>query len=347
MANYYRRFIQGFAAITKPLTQLLKKGVKWEWQEPQEQAFQTLKKKLTTTLTLSYPDSTTPYRVCCDASGTGIGAALEQPDSKGLWRPVAYYSRSLRKGELNWTITEKECFAVVQSLKVWRHYVEGTEFEVITDHAALQWMFDQNEPKGRVARWILSVQALGKFKVTHRAGRVHRNGDALSRRPFIAAIKPDQRQSNLEELKEDSTIGMVLLNLDLHSNYQVLENQLYRVQNEKRLEPILQWVVPKSQREDYMKQYHDLPTGGHLGLKKTYSRMQKAVWWPTMRVDLHKYIQMCQKCQEFRTGSTATGLMKSLTAEYPWQRLCIDLKGPLPVSEEYKYVLTVKDIFSK
>ena len=78
LAGYYRRFIPDFSRIAKPMMELLKKVVKFVWNDKCEEAFQTLKDQLTTSPVLATPDSTKPFDVYCDASGTGLGCVLMQ-----------------------------------------------------------------------------------------------------------------------------------------------------------------------------------------------------------------------------------------------------------------------------
>ena len=96
MAGYYRRFIEGFSTVAKPITQLLTKDKKFVWTEACEKSFQELKKKLTTAPVLTVPDIHKSFEVYCDASRKGLGCVLMQ-DGK----VVAYASRQLRKHEEN------------------------------------------------------------------------------------------------------------------------------------------------------------------------------------------------------------------------------------------------------
>jgi hypothetical protein len=96
LAGYYRRFILDFSRIAKPMTELLKKGVKIVWSEACEEAFHTLRQHLTSTPVLVQPDNAKPFEVFCDASGTGLGCVLMQQG-----RVIAYASRELRPHELN------------------------------------------------------------------------------------------------------------------------------------------------------------------------------------------------------------------------------------------------------
>jgi hypothetical protein len=76
LAGYYRRFVPELSKITRPMTELLKKGVRFNWDDRCEQAFQTLRKLLTSTPILAQPDITRPFDVYCDASVTGLGYVL-------------------------------------------------------------------------------------------------------------------------------------------------------------------------------------------------------------------------------------------------------------------------------
>ena len=113
LAGYYRRFIPDFSRIAKPMMELLKKGVKFIWDDKCEEAFQTLKARLTTTPVLATPDSTKPFDVYCDASGTGLGCVLMQD-----YRVIAHALRALRNHEKNYPTHDLELAAVIHALKL-------------------------------------------------------------------------------------------------------------------------------------------------------------------------------------------------------------------------------------
>jgi hypothetical protein len=120
LAGYYRRFIPDFSRIAKPMTKLLKKGVKYEWSQKCEDAFHTLRQHLTTAPVLAQPDNAKSFDVYCDASTTGLGCVLMQDN-----RVIAYASRALRPHEQNYPTHDLELAAVVHALKIWRHYLMG------------------------------------------------------------------------------------------------------------------------------------------------------------------------------------------------------------------------------
>jgi hypothetical protein len=120
MVNYYRRFIEGFSKIARPMTALLAKKVEFKWTPACQESFETLKKKLTTTPVLILPDVHKPFSVYCDASDTRLGCVIMQEGNV-----VAYSSRQLKIHEKNYPTHDLELEAVVHALKTWRHYLYG------------------------------------------------------------------------------------------------------------------------------------------------------------------------------------------------------------------------------
>ncbi|GJT56845.1 putative reverse transcriptase domain-containing protein [Tanacetum coccineum] len=147
LAGYYRRFIEGFLKIAKPMTKLTQKSVKFDWGDKEEAAFQTLKQKLCSAPILSLPEGSENCMVYCDASHKGLGAVLMQKE-----RVIAYASRQLKIHEKNYTTHDLELGAVVFALKMWRHYLYGMRYVVFTDHKSLQHILDQKELNMRQRR---------------------------------------------------------------------------------------------------------------------------------------------------------------------------------------------------
>jgi hypothetical protein len=113
LAGYYRRFIEGFSKIRKPMMELLEKDKKFKWTPACESSFQELKKRLTTAPVLVMPNMEKPFSIYCDASGQGLGCVLMQDG-----HVVAYASRRLRKHEVNYPTHDLELAAVVHALKI-------------------------------------------------------------------------------------------------------------------------------------------------------------------------------------------------------------------------------------
>ncbi|CAI7908869.1 unnamed protein product [Closterium sp. NIES-53] len=152
-ATYCHRFVQGYASIASPLTDLLRKGVEYVWDPAQQQAFEQMKQSLTSSPTLSYPDPTRPYVVVTDASDQAIGAVLLQDQGRRL-QPIAYDSRKLRGAELNYPIHDKEALTIIHAYNVWRCYIEGADSVIRTDHCSLRFLKSQPQLSRRQARWM-------------------------------------------------------------------------------------------------------------------------------------------------------------------------------------------------
>ncbi|GJR18691.1 putative reverse transcriptase domain-containing protein [Tanacetum coccineum] len=176
LTGYYRRFIEGFSKIAKPMTKLTQKSVKFNWGEKEETAFQTLKRKLCSAPILALPEGSENFIVYCDASHKGLGAVLMQKE-----KVIAYASRQLKIHEKNYTTHDLELGAVVFALKMWRHYLYGTKCVVFTDHKSLQHILDQKELNMRQRRWL---ELLSDYdcELRYRLGKANVVTDALSRK---------------------------------------------------------------------------------------------------------------------------------------------------------------------
>ena len=115
LANYYRKFIKDFSKLAIPLTKLLQKNIQFEWKQEQDDAFNTLKQKLTMAPVLKLPTRYERFQVITDASNQAIGAVLEQREGKDA-RPIAYLSQKLQGSQINWSIRDKELYAIVTAL---------------------------------------------------------------------------------------------------------------------------------------------------------------------------------------------------------------------------------------
>jgi len=183
LCSYYRRFIAGFADLAAPLHALTRKNVRFQWTSDQEQAFKTLKERLTSAPILGMPRDDGTYYLDTDASNFGLGAVLSQHQD-GYEVVLAYASRTLSSAERNYEVTRRELLAVVYGLKVYRQYLLGRRFVIRTDHSALQSLRRTPEPIGQQACWQAYIKQFD-FEIQHRPGARHTNADALSRRPSL------------------------------------------------------------------------------------------------------------------------------------------------------------------
>ncbi|XP_041987906.1 uncharacterized protein LOC121739485 [Aricia agestis] len=195
LVSYYRRFIPNFSKIAKSLTNLLKKDAPFSWKEEQQLAFETLKQSLISAPILAYPDFSQPFILTCDASNYAISAILSQ-GPVGRDRPIAYSSRTLNKAEINYSVTEKECLAIVFGTKVFRPYLFGRRFKIITDHKPLNWLFNCKDPGSRLIRWRLKLEEFD-YEIQYKKGKINTNADALSRYPVnpVNPVQPEKTDS--------------------------------------------------------------------------------------------------------------------------------------------------------
>ncbi|GJV53869.1 putative reverse transcriptase domain-containing protein [Tanacetum coccineum] len=176
LAGYYRRFIEGFSKITKPMTKLTQNKVKFVWGDKQEAAFQLLKQKLCSAPIQALPEGSEDFIAYCDALKKGLGAVLMQRE-----KVIAYASRQLKIHEKNYTTRDLELGAVVFALKIWRHYLYGTKCTVFTDHKSLQHIFNQKELNMRQRRW-LELLSDYDYEIRYHPGKANVVVDALSRK---------------------------------------------------------------------------------------------------------------------------------------------------------------------
>ena len=182
LANYYQQFVRDFSSLAKPLTKLTKTNQDWQWEDEQEQAFQELKARLSSTPILQRPICRGHFQLHTDWSVVGLGAVLTQRDDEDREFVVAYASRSNNAVEAKYSLYEGECLAAVWAMAHFRCYLYGNPFTLVKDHQPLKWLIDSDKLTSKLARWALMLQEY-QFQVVHRAGLVNLDADGLSRNP--------------------------------------------------------------------------------------------------------------------------------------------------------------------
>lgn len=179
-AGWYRRFILDFATKAVGMTDALRGKKKFVMTPEAVKSFEELKMALTSQPVLVNANFERTFYVQCDASDKGVGGVLFQKDDNEEEHPIMYFSKKMNPAQRNYTVSEKECLAVVFSLEKFRPFIEGYEFVVITDHSSLQWLMSTKDLSGRLARWSLKLQRY-TFTIQHRKGSQNIVPDALSR----------------------------------------------------------------------------------------------------------------------------------------------------------------------
>nr|GEW09205.1 putative reverse transcriptase domain-containing protein [Tanacetum cinerariifolium] len=261
--GYYQRFIEGFSLISKPLSKLTQKNKKYEWGMEEEEAFQTLKKKLCSAPIRALPEGTKNFIVYCDASLKGFKAILMQRE-----KVIVYASRQLKKHEENYTTHDLELGAVVFALRIWRHYLYGTKCTVYTDHKSLHYILDQKEINMRQWRWI---ELLSDYdcEIRYHPGKGNVVADALS-------------QKDREPLRVRSLVMTVHTNLPK----KILEAQTEAMKEEN--------VKAKNLGRDMiMHESHKSKYSIHPGSDKMYQDLKKLYWWPNIKADIATFVSKC------------------------------------------------------
>ena len=203
-ANFYRRFIKNFSQLCRPLNDLLKKGVPWQWGRAHQQAFANLKVAFSTAPTLAFFDYNRKTILETDASDWASGGVLSQIDDEGCLRPVAYFSSKHSASECNYEIYDKELLAIIKSLEEWRPELQGTQepFEIITDHKNLEYFMTTKALNQRQVRWSEFLSGFN-FRIIYRPGNKAARPDALSRKREHRPSKAnpsDERLKNRERV---------------------------------------------------------------------------------------------------------------------------------------------------
>lgn len=342
LVNYYRRFIKSYSARAAPLTDLLKKTKAWEWSEQCQRAFDDLKQAMMEEPVLVLPDYSQPFEVHTDASDFAIGGVLMQGK-----HPLAFESRKLNETERRYTVQEKEMTAIIHCLRIWRHYLLGSKFIVLTDNVATSYFQSQKKLSPKQARWQ-DFLAEFDYILQYKPGKANVVADALSRKAELAAMNKSH-----EGILEAIRVGM---------KHDPLAKQLVELATEGKTKRF--WVedgllytkgrrvyVPRFEnlRKNLIKECHDTKWAGHPGQRRTRALLESAYYWPKMRDEVEQFVRTCLVCQQDKAENKHPGgLLEPLpTPERPWVSISMDFITTLPISEGCGSIIVVVDRYSK
>ena len=208
LTNYYRRFLEGYAKIVRPLNNLIsgenadKKKTLVEWTPECQEAFEKLKTLCTEAPVLACPDFTRPFKLHIDACDRGLGAILYQDQPDGQEKPISFASRSLNKAESNYPAHKLEFLALKWAVtKRFHEYLYGNEFTVYMDNNPLTYILTTAKLDATGHRWVAALAAYN-FTLNYRPRMANIDADALSRIPW-----------NKEQTVEPETVGHLLSNV--------------------------------------------------------------------------------------------------------------------------------------
>ncbi|GJR52219.1 putative reverse transcriptase domain-containing protein [Tanacetum coccineum] len=328
------------------MTKLTQKGVKFDWGNKQEAAFQLLKQKLCSAPILALPEGSEDFIAYCDASKKGLGAVLMQRE-----KVISYASRQLKIHEKNYTTHDLELGAVVFALKIWRHYLYGTKCTVFTDHKSLQHILDQKELNMRQRRWL---ELLSDYdcEIRYHPGKANVVADALSRkereplrvRALVMTIGLDLPKQILKaqtearkpkNIKKEDVGGILVEN----------SKDPEKLRTEK-LEPRTDGTMCLNGRS-WLPCYGDLRTvimheshkskySIHPGSDKMYQDMKRLYWWPNMKANIATYVSKCLTYAKVKAEHQRPSglLVQPEIPQWKWDNIMMDFVTKLPKSSQ-------------
>ena len=340
-ASYYRQFVPHYAAIAAPLHSASQKSERFRWTVQCEEAFASIKRKMTNAPTLVFPQLDEPFILDTDASDKGLGAVLHQVRG-GNERVIAYATRAPSKAERNYSMTRKELLALVWGTDHFEKYLYGRRFLARTAQSALQWLQNFKNPRGQVARWLERLSDFN-FEAEHRSAHLHGNAGGLSRLTWESINSTEQdedavlinsvneeplsRESIKATLKQDPVVSQVVdwlktgvkpARCDVEGGGRKLLSYLSqwerlllrdglvlrRWENEKTGQEIYQQIcLPESFVTQVLHVLHNSPSAGHLGVSKTLETVLRRLYWHGMREDVENHIRRCGPCAEVNDPS--------------------------------------------
>ncbi|GJR41210.1 reverse transcriptase domain-containing protein [Tanacetum coccineum] len=362
-AGFYRRFIQDFSKIARPMTHLLEsetleKETPFIFSKECIEAFETLKMKLTQAPILVAPDWDLPFEIMCDASDFAVGAVLGQRKTKHF-QPIHYASKTMTEAQAHYTTTEKELLAVVYAFEKFRPYLVLSKSIVYTDHSALKYLLAKQDAKPRLLRWILLLQEFDVV-IRDKKGAENLAADHLSR-----LENPHQSELEKKEITETfplETLGMVTFRGDDNApwfadfaNYHAGNFVIKGMSSQQKrkffkdvkhyfwddpflfkicADQVIRRCVSGQEAFDILKACHSGPTGGHYGANYTAKKVfDSGFYWPTIYKDAHDFVTRCDICQRQGKISQRDEMpQNSIQVCEIFDMWGIDFMGPFPSS---------------
>jgi len=333
--------------LAAPLTKLLCHG-QFSWNREADDAFQNLKNAFTATLVLALPDFSAPCVVETDALGSGMGAVLTQGG-----HPLAYFSKQFCPKLLNSSTYVCELAAITAAVRKWCQYLLGHYFIILMDHRSLRELMNQTIQTPEQHRYLACLLGFD-YTIQYRAGRSNVVADALSRvmegQTASLYLLSMPQFVFLDDLRKE--LASLATFLDLHDRIQ--EDPMAYTDYTLTEGLILHrggiWLPSNSSFiKLLLEEFHQSPTGGHMGVQKTLHRLQDNFIWPSIKEDTPNFIAGCVTCRHTKYDNCKpAGLLCPLPIlTRPWKDLSMDFITGLPAYRNNTCIFVVVDRFSK
>lgn len=344
MCSYFRKFVEHFSVIAKPLYDMTKKDANFRFGEEEQRVFETLKNRLIEAPILSIYSPQDETELHCDASATGFGAILLQKKADRKLHPVFYFSKRTTEVESRYHSYELETLSIIYALRRFRTYLLGIKFKIITDCQALSLTLNKKETNPRIARWVLEMQNYD-YVLEHRPGSRMLHVDALSRQIFVVEDNSFDRNLALCQ-SDDPVIAGIRKELEQseHKLFEMRNGLVYR-----KYQGQILFYVPATLEASVMHKYHNEMS--HVGLEKTVRNIMNSYWFPDMKTKVKNHIKGCLKCVAFTPNSgKPQGLLHNIPkSDVPFSTLHIDHLSPASRSgsSPCRHIFAVIDAFTK
>jgi len=349
LSGYFRKFIPGYSAIARPLTNLLRANVKFHFGTVEKDAFKRLKIMLSDKPILNLYRVKAETELHTDASALGYGAILLQRNNEDQrFHPVYYFSGKTTPAEAKYSSYELEVLAIVKALKKFRVYLLGIAFTIVTDCRAFTLTMSKKDLCVRVARWALLLEEFD-YRIEHRPGKYMAHVDALSRNPLPVCLVIDEAEAGLtarlrKAQEEDDNVVKLrdLVLQDKTRDYVIRGGLLYKESGGD-----IQLVMPKRMQTQIIRRAHEQ---GHFSIGKTEDLVRADYWIPNLRQRVERVVRNCVACilAERKQGKQECLLQPIEKGSVPLDTLHVDHLGPLPSTKKsYQYIFALVDAFSK
>lgn len=345
LTGYFRKYIEGYAKIARPLSDLLKAENKFNFGPLQKEAFHTLKERLANQPVLHIFKRGSKLELHTDASSHGFGAVLLQQAEDGTLHPIHYMSRKTTPTQSKYSSYELEALAVVEALKKFRNYLLGNKIKIVTDCSAFQKTLEKRDLAPKVARWALFLQEFD-YEIIHRSGKQMQHVDSLSRNSVMLVTRSYDELTAKIKLAQQGDEHIQALKKLIEKNeskeYFIKHDIVYKYENDREL-----LMIPNSMQTELIRSIH---IQGHYAVAKTESIIKENYYIPQLRKNIETVIANCIECILCnRKRGKGEGLLNPIPKQdIPLHTYHVDHIGPLPsTNKNYNHILTVVDGFTK